>query len=183
MTAHGRRRRPGDDRGVPAFATDPANPQVNYPKRLKSPALRSLGRAQAALDRAQDDTPTPPWLLFVNDAELDGLAAIAFNALGRYDKAEDIAVRDLQVMPATFARNRVHVVLHLAEARLGCREIEQGARDAGTALDLARQMRAGLQTGRVASRLRGVRRQLDRWSQVPVARDWVDAYDRATTAA
>jgi tetratricopeptide (TPR) repeat protein len=146
-------------------------------------ATRSLGRAQAALSRVKDDIPTPSWLAFVNEAELDGLAAIAFNALGKYEKAEEIAQRDLGVMPSTFARNRVHVVLHLAEARLGRREIEHAADDAYTALALAGHMRAGLQTGRVASRLRGLRRQFDRWSTVPAAHEWVSAYDAMTAAA
>ncbi|SRR6266545_401461 len=146
-------------------------------------ADRSLGRARAALGRVKDDTPTPQWVEFFDEAELDGLAAIAFNALGRYDRAEDLAQRDLNTLSGTYVRNRAHVVLHLAEARLGYREAEQAAHDATAALHLADQITGGVRTGRVASRLASLRRRFDQWSQVPAARDWIEAYDTALAAS
>jgi len=142
-------------------------------------ADRSLGRARAALSRVRDDTPTPPWLLFVDEAQMNALSAIAYNALGRYDKAEDFAKRDMDLIPPTGVRSRAHGVLHLAEARLGRHQVEQAAHDATAALDLAGQMRGELRQGRVAGRLRTVRRRFSHWSQVPAARDWIDAYDSA----
>jgi hypothetical protein len=142
-------------------------------------AERSLGRARAALSRARDDTPTPPWLVFFDDAELDGLTAIAYNAVGWHDRAEDFAQRYPDVLSRTRPRNRAHVLLHLAEARLGNHEVEQAAQDATSALDLAGQMRDGLRKGPVAGRLGVLRRRFDRWSHVPAARDWIDAYDTA----
>jgi hypothetical protein len=142
-------------------------------------AERSLGRARSALSRARDDTPTPPWLVFFDEAELDGLSAIAYNTAGQHGRAEDFAQRYPDTLSRTRPRNRAHVLLHLAEARLGNREVEQAAQDAASALDLAGQMRDGLRKGRVAGRLSTLRQRFDRWSHVPAARDWVDAYDTA----
>jgi tetratricopeptide (TPR) repeat protein len=145
-------------------------------------ADRSLSRAHRALERANDTTVTPPWLTFVNEAQLNALSAIAYNALGRHDRAEKFAEQDLDLLPETYVRNRTHGTLHLAEARLGRRQIEHAAHDAFTALDLASELRGGLQTGRVATRLRTVRRRFERWSSVPAARDWIGAYDAAAVA-
>jgi tetratricopeptide (TPR) repeat protein len=140
---------------------------------------RSLDSARQALNQAAETAPTPPWLAFVDEPEINALSTIAFRALGRYGEAETFAVHDLAALPPTYTRNRVHGWLHLAEARLGRREIEQAAVDATSALELTVQIHGGLHTGRIAGRLRSLHRRLTQWPTVPAARDWCDAYDVA----
>jgi hypothetical protein len=49
-------------------------------------AARSLLAPEKAYDRVDASVPTPTWLSFLNPAELSGLAAIAHQTLGHYDR-------------------------------------------------------------------------------------------------
>jgi len=138
---------------------------------------RSLGRAADALARVAPETPIPDWLRFMDTAQFAALAAIAYNLLRQYDKAEAAALEDLRLMPSGYLRNRAHGMLHLVEARLGQGEVEQAGCDAGRALDMASQVRGGARYGRLGARLQELRTAFSYWPDVPAARAWLDAYD------
>jgi tetratricopeptide (TPR) repeat protein len=142
-------------------------------------AQRSLGRARDALARVTPDTPTPPWLRYFNRAELAALAALTYQALGRYQQAsEQGELATSEVLPG-YVRNRTLYTLGLADSLLSEREVEQAAAQATAGLDLAGQLREGVHRGRVAGRLRQLRGRFGHWPDVPEARAWVAAYDGA----
>jgi tetratricopeptide (TPR) repeat protein len=142
-------------------------------------AQRALGRAQDALARVSAATPTPPWLRFFNQAELAALAALTYQALGRYQQAaQQGELAASQVLPG-YLRNQTLYTLGLADSLLSKREVEQAAARASTALGLAGELRDGLHRGRVARRLRQLRGRFAQWPDVPEARGWIEAYDGA----
>jgi tetratricopeptide (TPR) repeat protein len=145
-------------------------------------AERSLGRARDAFARTDAATDTPPWLLFVTEAEIHGLSAMAYNKLGRHEQAEVSARQALRLVPQEQLRNRVHEILEVADARLGLTDAGQAAAEASTALTLATQIRSGVTSGRIASRLRRVRAELSRYPQ-QAAREWIESYDQALVVA
>jgi hypothetical protein len=121
------------------------------------------------------------WLRFFNRSELAGLTAMAYQSLGRYQLAAQNAQLSTDLAAENYLRNRTHTVLHLAEAYLGEREVEQAAKQAATAMAMAGQLRDGLRTGRVARRLRQLRLRFGQWPEVAEARHWIEAYDSAVT--
>jgi tetratricopeptide (TPR) repeat protein len=142
-------------------------------------AQRALGRARAALARVTPDTPTPPWLHFFNEAELAALAALAYQALGRYRLAcQQGELATAKVLPG-YLRNQTLYTLGLADSLLSDREVEQAAARATAGLELAGNLREGLHRGRVARRLHQLRGRFGQWPDVPAARRWAQAYDQA----
>ncbi|WP_051854536.1 hypothetical protein [Streptomyces sp. NRRL B-1347] len=92
--------------------------------RDEAAALRSIGRAQDALGRADLALPRPPWIRFYDQAGLDLFAVTTLVTLERWPDAEARAHHALALLrhrPA-LARNRHRGVVHLARAQL-----EQGA--------------------------------------------------------
>lgn len=142
-------------------------------------AERELGRARDALARVTTNTPAPPWLQFFNQAELAALAALTYCALGRYRLASEqstVATRDVQ---PGYVRNQTLYTLGLVDSLLSKREVEHAAARATSGLHLAGQLRDGIHHGRVAHRLRLLRQRFRQWPDVPEAREWIAAYDRA----
>ncbi|MFG3229339.1 XRE family transcriptional regulator [Kitasatospora sp. NPDC048194] len=99
-------------------------------------ALRSLGHAGDALGRADLALPRPSWLAFYGQAELDGLASIVFDHLGKPEHAEGSCHRSLSRLPEQFRRNRAMVTTRLALAQLHQDEIEQACATAAEAREL-----------------------------------------------
>lgn len=137
-------------------------------------AERSLGRAFDALRRARDDEPVTPWLVFVDldGAEIEGLAAMAYNILGRYGAAEQRARASIALTGDDYARNRVHSWLEVAEATLGQRRIEETAYAATRALELADTVQAG----RLNRRFVELAGRLEHWRDVPDAELWLQRW-------
>jgi tetratricopeptide (TPR) repeat protein len=142
-------------------------------------AQRSLGRARDALAKVTPETPTPPWLHFFDQAELAALAALTYQALGRYPQAsEQGELATSEVLP-DHVRNRTLYTLGLADSLLSEREVERAAAHATAGLELAGGLREGVRRGRVARRLRQLRGRFGQWPDVPEARAWAAAYDSA----
>lgn len=145
-------------------------------------ARRSMQRAYAALDKAPD-TDVPAWLSFVNPAQLCAQEALIHSALGQWPAAVASAQEDLRIIPAQYRRNRVHGLLHLADASLGAREPAAAAAAATTAVHSALDLSGSLSTGRAATRLRKLRHRLNGWRTVPEVAAWIDLYDNAQVKA
>jgi tetratricopeptide (TPR) repeat protein len=146
-------------------------------------ARRALGRAQDALARVTPQTPTPPWLRFVDQAELAALANLTYHVLGRYPQAiQHGELATSQVLPGHL-RNQTLYTLGLADSLLSAREVEQAAARATEGLQLAQRLREGVHRGRVARRLRQLRARFAQWPDVPEARAWVAAFDQASAQA
>ncbi len=133
-------------------------------------AQRSLGFAEDALSR-DDGRERPPWIGFLDAAELAGLSAIAYLRLGQYKFAEQRARKALSALPATHTRNRIGYTVDLAEAQLGYRDVDSACATAHEALSLAESS----QSARSAKRLESFRTRVGVWSTT-ASREWLDRY-------
>jgi len=133
-------------------------------------ALRSIGRAHDALERA-DERPRPPWLQFFDTSELVGLTSLVDLELGRYSKARDGFVEMLRLLPEHRQRNRLYYTVDLALAHLSLRNVDEAISIAHVVLDIAGQTDSsrGLQMiGVLATRIKEV-------DDTSVA-DWLERY-------
>jgi transcriptional regulator with XRE-family HTH domain len=81
---------------------------------------RTIGRAQEALDRVEQDVRRPVWITaFYDQAELDGLAVAAYLSLGDFARAEAHAHRSLALLRPALHRTRMIATARLAHAQLG----------------------------------------------------------------
>ncbi|MFE2640942.1 hypothetical protein ACFXKS_39470 [Streptomyces scopuliridis] len=117
-------------------------------------AARSLLAAEAAHDKFGTADPAPPWLRFLDAAEISGLAAIAHQAMGRLPDAELVTAQTLQLLPAAMRRNRVYYGVQLAELQLAQGNTEHARITAATVDTTAVSSR------RIADRLTAVQHAL-----------------------
>lgn len=118
-------------------------------------ALRMLDHAQAAFDRADPGLYRPPWMGFVNQAELDRMASHTNLRLGRFAQAEQLAHRYLTHVRPDFERDRA-----LAHARLALAQLGQG--DVEPAVASARSIPPAMaRMGRIRSTLNGFTTRLN----------------------
>jgi hypothetical protein len=139
-------------------------------------AVRAVGRAFGVVGGVAADTPAAPWLAGVDTPAVHARTAGIYLSIGAYGPAVEHAREALDAMPAARVRERALTVADLAEAYLWQREVDEAAEQAGTALELACQLRAGLETGRVAGRLRRLAGLFAVWGEVAQARDWLATY-------
>ncbi|WP_051852503.1 hypothetical protein [Streptomyces aureocirculatus] len=93
--------------------------------------VRGMARHLVAADRAHDRADTtgvPSWLAFLTPAELSGLSALAHQSAGQYVRAEQQALRTLDLLGGDFPRNRTFYTMLIAELQLA-----QGERDRASA--------------------------------------------------
>ncbi|WP_228924573.1 hypothetical protein [Streptomyces sp. DH7] len=76
---------------------------------------RSLLAAEKAHDRFDTTAPPPPWLRFLDAAEIAGLAAIAHRATGRLPDAERATAQALRLLGPSMHRNRAYYGIQLAQ--------------------------------------------------------------------
>ncbi|PJE94465.1 hypothetical protein CUT44_30070 [Streptomyces carminius] len=144
-------------------------------------ALRSLGYAWEALDKASPDEPRPSWTVFYGPGELHGLTAIVHDRLGDPAKSEAAAHKDLAATPAWFRRNRALATVQLAMAQLHQHEVERACATAETAFEL---MEGDPLPGRMRSRLGDFHRDLLTIApDSATAREWADRYRTEWTRA
>ncbi|MFE7451478.1 hypothetical protein [Streptomyces griseus] len=92
---------------------------IGHARSGDSPAAaRSVLAAEAAYDRFDTAAPPPPWLRFLDAAEISGLSAIAHRAMGRLPDAEIATARALQLLPSNMHRNRAYYGVQLAELQI-----------------------------------------------------------------
>ncbi|MFD3922863.1 hypothetical protein [Streptomyces sp. NPDC058595] len=120
----------------------------------KRGAARSMLAAEAAYDRVTDNEPAPPWLRFVDAAEIAGLGAIAHQAMGRLPDAELATAQALRLLTPDMRRNRVYYSVQLAELQAAQGDMS-GAQATIGVLDTT-----AVSNQRIVDRLAAVRRTL-----------------------
>lgn len=116
-------------------------------------AARSILAAQQAFDRVTADQ-ADAWLAFLTAAELSGLAAIAHQALGRYDHAEAATADALDLLAPAMRRSRAYYGVQLAELQLA-----RGERELASATAAAVDS-SSLDSPRIGGRLTAIHRTL-----------------------
>ncbi len=120
-------------RGLPIARRDPLFASLGHARHAAIHGLtgdtnavhRSLGRAQDALDRADQAASRPVWITaFYDQAELDSLALAAFLAAGDWEEAEARAHRSLAARQGHMQRSRAISTVRLAHAQLGQGDLE-----------------------------------------------------------
>ncbi|MFG2144147.1 helix-turn-helix transcriptional regulator [Streptomyces sp. NPDC048696] len=146
-----------------------ARTAVHHAERRETAAtLRSLGYAQAALDRADPTTPRPPWMAFYDRAELHLLALTATTTLGRWEEAEAHAHQALTRLRPEMKRNHALALALLAHAQLGQRESE-------LAVTTAAKIPAQARHGRTARLLNAFGHRLHVLAPTsPATRNWFE---------
>ncbi|WP_369217654.1 hypothetical protein [Streptomyces flavofungini] len=137
-------------------------------------ALRSLGRAQDALGKADTSEPTPSWVAFYGPSELLAMTAIVRDRIGDSAEAEAASHRALSGIPKRFKRNRALATARLALCQVHQRDIDQGCASASEVFTL---MSGHPIPGRMRS-LRGdfYRDLITLAPDAPVAREWIDRH-------
>ncbi|MGW2651691.1 hypothetical protein ACWC2T_44200 [Streptomyces sp. NPDC001393] len=136
-------------------------------------ALRSLGRAEDALDKVHMTDPRPPWITFYGPAELYSLTAIVRDVVGDPAEAEAASYRALGALPDTYRRNRAHTTARLALAQLHQGDVEQAC---ATSADVFTIMAGDPLPGRVRHLLGDFHRDLITLAPPRVAHEWTDRY-------
>ncbi|WP_232838773.1 hypothetical protein [Streptomyces geranii] len=117
-------------------------------------AARSILAAQRAHDRFDTAAPPPPWLKFLDAAEISGLAAIAHQAMGQLTDAEIATAQALQLLPKGMRRNRAYYSVQLAELQVAQGNLHL-AEETAAAIDTS-----ALSSQRITARLAAVHRAI-----------------------
>ncbi|MFE6398079.1 hypothetical protein [Streptomyces alboflavus] len=117
-------------------------------------AARSVLAAEAAHDRFDTAEPAPPWLKFLDAAEIAGLSAIAHRAMGCLPEAEVATAQALQLLAPNMRRNRAYYGVQLAELRLAQGDLAH-ARTAAAVVDTS-----ALSSRHISDRLATIHRTL-----------------------
>ncbi|MEU4266191.1 hypothetical protein ACYCCF_29940 [Streptomyces argenteolus] len=126
-----------------------------------SACARSLLAAEKAHDRFDTTPPPPPWLRFLDAAEIAGLAAIAHRATGRLPDAERATAQALRLLSPAMHRNRVYYGIQLAQLQLAQGDTTS-ARATATAIDTA-----AVNSPRIALRLATIHHKLATAQETP----------------
>ncbi|GAA1398698.1 hypothetical protein GCM10009639_37440 [Kitasatospora putterlickiae] len=188
------------DAGRPREALRAAQAGQSAARRLGSPRLLSLlsmreaggwallqdrGACERAITRArglfeqgprQDD---PEWMSFFGDAELAGLQAQCWSALGDWDRASEHARLAMALQQPHFVRNRVLYTAELAHDRLGRGDLAGAAGHGSAAVALFDDVRSA----RIRSMLADTARRLREHRRVPEVGRFLAEYGAATSAA
>ncbi|WP_327346017.1 XRE family transcriptional regulator [Streptomyces europaeiscabiei] len=137
-------------------------------------ALRSLGRAEDAMAKADLSAPLPTWMSFYGPAELHSITAIVRNVVGHPAEAEAASHRALSALPETYRRNRANATVHLALAQLHQGDVEQAVTTGGQVFDI---MIGAPIPGRMRQALGDFQRDLITLApSAQIAHEWTDRY-------
>jgi tetratricopeptide (TPR) repeat protein len=137
-------------------------------------ALRSVGHARDALEKADQAEPRPSWMAFYGLAELSAMTAIVRDRIGDAAEAEAASHQALSSIPEQFRRNRALATARLALAQLHQRDVDQACDTAASVFGL---MSGNPLPGRMRSLLGDYYRDLITLApKAPVTREWGDRY-------
>ncbi|WP_377271270.1 tetratricopeptide repeat protein [Peterkaempfera sp. SMS 1(5)a] len=135
---------------------------------------RALLRAQQLFDRGGCDAD-PEWMSFYGRAEITGLEAQCWSALGDWDRAAEQALLAMDLQEPHFVRNRALYTAELAHDQLGRGDLAAAATSGTQALGLLQEVRSA----RIRSMLAGTAGRLRRHRDVPEVAAFVERYDIA----
>ncbi|GHG69993.1 tetratricopeptide repeat protein [Streptomyces griseocarneus] len=128
----------------------------------------ALLRARTLFERGPDDAD-PEWMTFFGEAELEGLEAQCWSALGDWKRAAEHADRAVDLQDPHFARNIALYTAQLAGDLARGGAPDEAAAAGCRALDLLEEV----QSSRVRTMLTATARQLRRHAQDPVVADFL----------
>jgi len=138
---------------------------------------RALGRAYTLFDRGESEAD-PEWMSFFGEAEIAGLEAQCWSALGEWDRASERACRAIALQQPHFVRNRVLYTAELAHDRLGRGDLAGAAGHGSAAVMLLAEVRSA----RIRGMLAGTASHLRGHRAVPEVGAFLTEYDTAIAA-
>lgn len=135
----------------------------------RSGCTGALSRARSLFDRGPREAD-PEWMTFFGEAELAGLEAQCWAALGDWHRAVGCARRAVELQPPHFARNTALFTAELAEDLAGLGAPEEAAAAGGEVLDLLETV----QSSRVNRILAGTARGLAAHRSEPAVHAFLD---------
>ncbi|NEB75921.1 tetratricopeptide repeat protein, partial [Streptomyces sp. SID14478] len=114
---------------------------------------RSMARAQALFARGGSDAD-PEWMSFYGEAELEGLEAQCWSALGEWPRAVRHARRAAALQDPHFTRNTALYTAQLADDLARAGHPDESASAGSQALDLLREVRSSRIEGMLATTAR-----------------------------
>lgn len=137
-------------------------------------ALRSLGRAEEAMSKADPTAPRPVWMAFYGPAELYSIIAIVRDVIGHPAEAEAASYRALAALPEVYRRNRANVTVRLALAQLHQGDVEQAVTTGGDVFEI---MAGDSIPGRMRQALGDFQRDLITMApSAHIAHEWIDRF-------
>ncbi|NSC21876.1 tetratricopeptide repeat protein [Streptomyces albus subsp. chlorinus] len=141
----------------------------------RSGCRQALARAQRLFARGTTDDD-PEWMTFFGEAELEGLEAQCWSALGDWERAAEHAERAVRLQRPHFTRNRALFTAELA-GDLAARGEAEGAAAAGTR---ALEFLGPVQSTRISTMLGALAGRLRAYRAEPAVADFLHRQARAT---
>jgi hypothetical protein len=114
----------------------------------------------------------PEWMSFFNEAEMAGLMAQCWAALGEFESAADWAEQTVALQSAYFVRNRTLYTAELAHDQLGRGALAEAARTGSSAVALPARGRSTRIRGMVSATAERMRKR----RAVPEVSDFMEQY-------
>ncbi|MFI1971763.1 transcriptional regulator [Streptomyces cinnamoneus] len=134
----------------------------------------ALLRARALFERGRSDAD-PEWMTFFGEAELEGLEAQCWSALGDWRRAADHAERAVALQDRHFTRNIALYTAQLASDLARDGAAEEAAAAGGRALELLDQV----QSARIRTMLTATARVLRRYAANPAVAEFLTRHAAA----
>jgi len=154
--------------GHPALMAESLIMQAHALAVSKEPAAcgKALNAAEQAFERSTADV-TPAWLRYFDEAYMAAKFGHCFKELGDGNKAEQFALRSLDMVDG-YVRGRAFNIVLLANAHLQQKDLDQACAMGAQALELG----TGLQSARTIRYIRDLRLRMSKFSKEPVVADF-----------
>jgi hypothetical protein len=143
----------------------------------RSGCERALVRAYTLFERGESEAD-PEWMSFFGEAEIAGLEAQCWSALGEWDRASERAEQAIALQGTQFVRNRALYTAELAHDRLGRGDLAGAAHHAAAAVALLGEVRSA----RVRSMIADTTGHLRLHRSVPEVGRFLADYERLAAA-
>ncbi|WP_042367497.1 hypothetical protein [Streptacidiphilus neutrinimicus] len=142
--------------------------------RDRASCVKALGESRTAFEQGPSDAD-PEWMSFFNEAELAGLTAQCWAALGEFESAAHWAEQAIALQPTHFVRNRTLYTAELAHDQLGRGAVVDAAVTGMSAVALLAQVRSTRIRGMVSATAERMRQH----EKVPEVSDFLERYRMA----
>ncbi|MGF1428510.1 tetratricopeptide repeat protein [Kitasatospora sp. LaBMicrA B282] len=138
---------------------------------------RALARGYRLFDRGEGEGD-PEWMSFFGEAEIAGLEAQCWSALGDWDRASRLAGQAMALQHPQFVRNRALYTAELAHDRLGRGDLAGAGVHGSAAVELLGRVRSA----RIRAMLADTATRLRGFAQVDEVGAFLAGYDNALAA-